>query len=92
MKRLVIGLVIAATLVIGSGVARASGADDDYEDSIMHPLRIAYYLLHPVGFAAEWLIGRPFYYVISRPYLDKVFGYYPPSEEGAYRQQYGDRL
>jgi len=43
---------------------------------------MAYYLIHPVGFAAEWLIGRPFHYVISRPYLDRFFGYRPHEETG----------
>lgn len=91
MKRLAVVVMIASVLACG-GVARAaSPAPDNYEDSLMHPLRMAAYLAHPIGFAAEWLIGRPFQYVISRPYLDRFFGYQQSSDEISYRR-YGDRL
>ncbi len=79
MRRVVIAVLVAATLGLGSASASAGydAAEDQYNDGITHPLRLASYLAHPIGFAAEWLIGRPFHYVISRPYLDKVFGYKP---------------
>jgi hypothetical protein len=77
MRRVVIAILVAATLGLGSVSAKAEydAAEDEYNDGITHPLRLAGYLAHPIGFAAEWLIGRPFHFVISRPYLDKVFGY-----------------
>ena len=56
-----------------------------YEDAFSHPLRLAYYLLYPIGFTAEWLIMRPFHYIVSRPYLNRVFGYTPIGEEGHVR-------
>ena len=34
---------------------------DYYEDAFSNPLRLAYYVLHPIGFTAEWLIMRPFH-------------------------------
>lgn len=91
MKKLAGAALVASFLMIGSGAARAADTARDYEDSITHPLRMGAYLLHPVGFALEWLIGRPFHYIISRPYLDNVFGYRPLVEEGEYRK-YGERL
>ena len=87
MKRLILMLAVISMLGLGAGVARAADpALDEYEDSITHPLRMAYYLAHPIGFAAEWLIGRPFHYVISRPYLDRFFGYEPHEEAGLARR------
>ncbi len=86
MKRILIAAAIACAVVMGSGTARASAEPDKYEDGMMHPLRLAYYAAHPVGFAIEWLVGRPFHYIISRPYLDAFFGYHSLEEEGTYRR------
>lgn len=91
MRRLIVALVVASMLGLGAGGARAADPNmDEYEDSMTHPLRMAYYLAHPIGFAVEWLIGRPFHYVISRPYLDRYFGYKPHEEAGlAHRNSNG---
>jgi hypothetical protein len=83
MKRLILVVAVISLLGLGTGVARATVPEpNEYEDSLTHPLRMAYHLAYPIGFAAEWLIGRPFQYVISRPYLDRFFGYTPHEEEG----------
>jgi hypothetical protein len=88
MKRLILAVAVISLLGLGTGVARATSPEsDEYEDSITHPLRMAYHLAYPIGFAAEWLIGRPFHYVISRPYLDQFFGYTPHEEEGLGRRR-----
>jgi hypothetical protein len=50
-------------------------ADDEYDDSQSHPLRVAAYLVHPVGYGLEWLIFRPMHWVVSRPALVDVFGH-----------------
>lgn len=50
---------------------------DVYDDSQSHPLRIAAYLVHPVGYALEWLIFRPFHWVVAQPSLVDVFGHEP---------------
>ena len=55
---------------------------DNYDDSQSHPLRIAAYLLHPIGYATEWLIMRPFICLVSQPYLAPIFGYRPHGERG----------
>ena len=92
MKRLMMAMLIVSVMVLGSAPVRAADANEGhYEDAIVHPLRLAYYVLHPAGYAAEWLFARPFHYVISRPYLDKVFGYRPLGEESSYRR-FGERL
>jgi len=87
MKRWILAVTIVSLLGMGTGVARAAHSmSDEYDDSMMHPLRLAYYVLHPIGFAAEWLIGRPFHYIVSRPYLDQIFGY---TRGGAESGRYG---
>ncbi len=90
MKRFAAALLIASALTLG--VVNAASAEEryadenDYEDAFSNPLRLAYYVLHPIGYSVEWLFMRPFQYVISRPYLDKVFGYTPVGEEGSYNR------
>jgi len=74
MKRLVLASLLA--MLLATALARpAAAVPDDYDETQSHPLRIAAYVLSPVGFAAEWLIFRPFHYVVSRPYLEPVFGH-----------------
>ena len=80
MKRTALYAALWLTLSIGTASARHDAADE-YDDSMMHPLRLAGYLAHPAGYAVEWLIGRPLHYIISRPYLDRIFGYQPLEEE-----------
>jgi hypothetical protein len=73
MKRALAAGILAFVLMVGAHPAAA--APDNYDDTQSHPLRIAAYLLHPVGFTAEWLIFRPFHYLVSRPSLAPVFGH-----------------
>jgi len=88
MKRLVATLLMVSMLTLGAATAARAAeryADENqYEDAFSNPLRLAYYVIHPLGYSMEWLIMRPFQYLISRPYLDKVFGYQPIGEEGSY--------
>ncbi len=97
MKRLAAAALIAVTLAVSAPSVRAEqtqeiGDMDQYEDALSNPLRLAYYLLHPVGFTAEWLIMRPFHYLISRPYLDRFFGYTPIGDEGTYGRTMGEHM
>jgi len=73
MKSL-IGLVTLLGLVSMPVGARVH---DAYDDSESHPLRLAAYALHPVGFALEWLVMRPMHFVVSQPELERVFGHVP---------------
>lgn len=94
MRRLVAILLTAAMLTFGATVAPADDRlsdEDEYEDAFSNPLRIAYYLIYPVGYTVEWLMIRPFHYLISRPKLDKVFGYKSLDEESTYNRM-GDHM
>jgi hypothetical protein len=68
-------LVLAVSL-FGATTARAH---DAYDDSQSHPLRLAAYVVHPVGFTLEWLVTRPFHFLVSQPKLERVFGHTPHS-------------
>ena len=82
-----IGVLVVAALLAFSGSAWAQGVhgiSEDYDDDLMHPLHLAYYLAHPIGYAAEWLVGRPIHFIISRPQLDQFFGYEAFDEDQSY--------
>lgn len=83
MKRFIAAGFLA--MVLACSAPPAAAIVDDYEDTQSHPLRLAAYLIHPVGYTAEWLIFRPFHYLVSRPYLDAFFGHRPHEEIGGYR-------
>jgi hypothetical protein len=71
VKRLLVVLVLALwTAAPGSVLAH-----DHYDDTQSHPLRLAAYALHPVGYALEWMIMRPIHFVVSNPSLEPVFGH-----------------
>lgn len=90
MKRLVVALMIASMMTLAARVASATEEryvdEQQYEDAFSNPLRLAYYVMYPLGFTVEWLVMRPFHYVVSRPGLDRVFGYEPIGEEGNYNR------
>lgn len=83
MKRFIAAGILA--LVLAWSAAPAAAVPDDYDDMQSHPLRVAAYLVYPIGFTAEWLVFRPFHYVVSRPYLDAFFGHRAHEEIGMYR-------
>ncbi len=85
MKKVIVAGVVAAMLsVSGPALGHDTSVNDQYDDDITHPIRLAYYLVHPIGFTAEWLIARPFQHIISREQLRNVFGWRPMNEDGTY--------
>jgi outer membrane protein OmpA-like peptidoglycan-associated protein len=46
---------------------------DDYDDSQSNPLRVAAYLFYPVGFLAEWIVFRPFHFLVSATEPQEAF-------------------
>ncbi len=71
-RRLWISLVLTVSLLFLSSTA---SADEYDEDSAGHPLRIAAYILHPVGWALDFLIMRPAHWIVSHEPLDQIFGH-----------------
>jgi outer membrane protein OmpA-like peptidoglycan-associated protein len=73
---------LAAMIALSAALAaypnRASAAWDDYDDSQSNPLRVFAYLAYPIGFTAEWLIFRPFHFLVSAtPAQEAFFGHHP---------------
>lgn len=83
MKRFAVAALLSMVLTCTASSALA--APDDYDDTQSHPLRIAAYLIYPIGYTLEWLVFRPFHYLVSRPALEPVFGHRPHEEIGGYR-------
>jgi hypothetical protein len=70
-KRLVVMVLSASLLLVAS-----PAVGDDYErHSAGHPLRIAGYVLHPVGVALDYLIFRPAHWIGSKGPLKAIFGH-----------------
>ena len=65
--------VVALVLVFALGTKTALAAADEYDDSQSHPLRVAAYLLHPVGWLAEWIVFRPFHFMVSATEPQEAF-------------------
>lgn len=66
---LTMGLVLISTL----GTRAAIAAPDEYDDSQSNPLRIAAYLMYPVGWLAEWTVFRPFHFLVSATEPQEAF-------------------
>ncbi len=77
MKRSQIPL-IAVALCLTIGVKPGLAAPDEYDDSQSHPLRVVAYLLHPIGWLTEWIVYRPFHFLVSAtPPQEAFFGHHP---------------
>jgi hypothetical protein len=60
----------------------SASADNSYYDPLQagHPLRIAAYALHPIGYALDSLLFRPAWHVGQSSVLRAVFGVEPSPE------------
>jgi hypothetical protein len=89
MRKLIVLMAALVLMASANGVwADCCGGADDYDDSQSHPLRILAYIIHPIGYTAEWLVTRPFHELVAQPDLEPVFGhdshaYYGESPFGA---------
>jgi peptidoglycan-associated lipoprotein len=71
-------LVLVFAVWIALGLKPAFAAPDEYDDSQSHPLRIAAYLIHPAAWLVEWVVFRPFHFLVSatKP-QEAIFGHHP---------------
>ncbi len=70
-KGLLIGL-LAATL---GAVPPPAAADDHDPQSSAHPVRIAAYILHPVGVVIDTLVFRPAHWLVNHEPWKSLFGH-----------------
>src|SRR5262245_3936251 len=79
MKDLVrLGAALFLTVTLIGAPAASRAAADQYDDSQSNPLRVTAYLLNPFGVALEWVIFRPFHFLVSAtPIQAYIFGHRP---------------
>jgi hypothetical protein len=68
------GLAACAALALAAA-APAARADDHDPERAAHPVRIAAYVLHPVGVILDYLIVRPAHWVVEREPFRTLFGH-----------------
>ena len=72
-RRLLVGLIAASVLALTSPAwAERRDAYDPQESG--HPVKIAYYVLYPIGFIIDVLILRPAYWLGQHEPFSTVFG------------------
>jgi outer membrane protein OmpA-like peptidoglycan-associated protein len=64
MKRFKV-FVIVFLVCLAFTAKTGFAAPDEYDESQANPLRITAYLIHPFGVITEWLLLRPFHYLVS---------------------------
>lgn len=65
-------LLAALLLAIAPAAARA---DDHDPKRAAHPVRVAAYVLHPIGVVLDYLIVRPAHWVVEREPFRTLFGH-----------------
>ena len=75
-RRVMAAAVAAAAL----GVATPAAADDYDPHRSGHPLRFLAYVVHPIGYALDFLIFRPAHWLISHPQVADWVGHTDDSE------------
>ena len=72
LRRIALCLALAATLFL----APLSASADEYDSQRSgHPLRIAGYILHPIGVVLDTLVFRPVHWVGSHEPFRTLFGH-----------------
>jgi hypothetical protein len=80
MKRSITCLTLVAVLALyGSALAFPK---DEYDDSESHPLRVAAYIINPLGVGLEYAIFRPIHWLVSlNETTELIFGHRPHGAE-----------
>jgi len=66
----------ALCLLVGLALLGAPAAADEYDARRAgHPLRVAAYVLHPIGVTLDYLLFRPAHWVGSLPVIRTLFGH-----------------
>jgi hypothetical protein len=67
--------LVAALFLAGATPVSADGYDAEYAG---HPLRIAAYILHPIGVVLDVLIVRPAHFLVMHEPFKTLFGHKGP--------------
>ncbi len=71
-RRLLLALVLSAALAL---TPLTAGADPHDSEESGHPVRIAAYVLHPIGVLLDTLIMRPAHWLVHQGPLMTLFGH-----------------
>src|SRR5512141_2532715 len=66
-------LILVVTMWLAFGLKPSLAASDEYDDSQSHPLRVVAYLAYPAAFLTEWIIFRPFHFLVSATEPQEAF-------------------
>ena len=71
-------VILVLTMWLTFGLKPSLAAWDEYDDSQSHPLRVVAYLAYPAAFLTEWLVFRPFHFLVSATEpQEALFGHRP---------------
>jgi outer membrane protein OmpA-like peptidoglycan-associated protein len=71
-------VILVLTIWLTFGLKPGLAAWDEYDDSQSHPLRVVAYLAYPAAFLTEWLVFRPFHFLVSATEpQEALFGHRP---------------
>jgi len=71
-RKVLVAMALATSLLFAAGPALA---DDHNPEDAGHPLRIAGYVLHPIGVLLDTLIFRPAHWIAHLGPLEALFGH-----------------
>jgi len=68
---------VGVALLLGmlAAIAPAAHADEHDPERAAHPVRVAAYVLHPIGVILDYLIVRPAHWVVEREPFRTLFGH-----------------
>jgi hypothetical protein len=69
-------LALALSLAVAMALVATPALADDYDNQrSAHPLRIAAYIVHPIGLLIDTLIFRPAHWIGSHVPFKTIFGH-----------------
>ena len=77
MLRIFCVLVVAGLVALAARTAEAKTDRYDPQEAA-NPIRIAAYILHPVGVLLDYGLMRPCFWVVQREPFSTIFGYERP--------------
>ena len=71
-RKLALAAALALAIALGAGPAQANQHD---KRASGHPLRVAAYIVYPVGLLIETLIFRPAHWLVNHQPFTTIFGH-----------------
>ena len=73
--------LIPLLLILSLAAPGALGAEEYDTKKAGHPLKIAYYVLYPIGLTLDWLIFRPAWHIGQVEPFQTLFGVPEPASD-----------